>query len=271
MTTTSLTLVEVIEGVGCIARDSVQNTGGDILFLSSAGVRSLSRTIQEKSQPMRDVSKNVRDDVIFSLQLETLANIKSVYAPSDAFYLLSLPATSQTFCFDTRTQLEDGSFRVTLWPTIPPKSYLAIGSNLYYAQVNGVATYSSYKDNGSPYLMSYASNYFDLDLTDINKIVKKVSATTVGITGQTFALQVGYEYKPAIFSETFTLDASAVSEYNISEFNLAEYTGGALVNDQSSPAQGSGNILQIGFTAQINGSPMSLQRLTIYAKQGKVL
>ena len=271
MTTTSLTLVEVIEGVGCIARDSVQNTGGDILFLSSAGVRSLSRTIQEKSQPMRDVSKNVRDDVIFSLQLETLANIKSVYAPSDAFYLLSLPATSQTFCFDTRTQLEDGSLRVTLWPTIPPKSYLAIGSNLYYAQVNGVATYSSYKDNGSPYLMSYASNYFDLDLTDINKIVKKVSATTVGITGQTFALQVGYEYKPAIFSETFTLDASAVSEYNISEFNLAEYTGGALVNDQSSPAQGSGNILQIGFTAQINGSPMSLQRLTIYAKQGKVL
>ena len=110
MTTTSLTLVEVIEGVGCIARDSVQNTGGDILFLSSAGVRSLSRTIQEKSQPMRDVSKNVRDDVIFALQLEDVDNVKSVYAPSDSFYLLSLPATAQTFCFDTRTELENGSF-----------------------------------------------------------------------------------------------------------------------------------------------------------------
>ena len=271
MTTTSLTLVEVIEGVGCIARDSVQNTGGDILFLSSAGVRSLSRTIQEKSQPMRDVSKNVRDDVILALQLENLADVKSVYAPSDSFYLLTLPTTVQTFCFDTRTQLEDGSFRVTLWNSAPPKGYLAIGSNLFYAQIDGVASYSSHKDNGLPYLMSYASNYFDLGMTDINKIVKRVSATTVGITGQTFALQVGYDYKPALFSESFILDASAVSEYNISEFNQSEYTGGVLVNDQSSPAQGSGNILQIGFTAQINGNPVSLQRLTIYAKQGKVL
>ena len=84
-------------------------------------------------------------------------------------------------------------------------------------------------------------------------------------------MQVGYDYKPALFSESFILDASAVSEYNISEFNQSEYTGGVLVNDLSSPAQGSGNILQIGFTAQINGNPVSLQRLTIYAKQGKVL
>jgi len=52
MTTSSLTLVEVIEGVGCIARDSVQNTGEDILFLSNTGVRSLNRTVQEKSRPM---------------------------------------------------------------------------------------------------------------------------------------------------------------------------------------------------------------------------
>tara|TARA_R100000935_G_scaffold38443_1_gene59669 strand:- start:454 stop:2013 length:1560 start_codon:yes stop_codon:yes gene_type:complete len=270
--TTALTLVEVIEGVGCIARDSVQNTGGDILFLSNAGVRSLSRTIQEKSQPMRDVSKNVRDDVILALQLENLNNVKSVYAPSDSFYLLTLPATVQTFCFDTRTQLEDGSFRVTLWNSSPPKGYLTIGTKLFYAQVDGVATYSSNLDNGLPYQMQYASNYFDLGMTDVNKIVKRVSATTVGITGQTFALQVGYDYEPAVFSQTFILDASAKkSEFDVSEFNLASYAGGVLVNDIAAPAQGSGNILQIGFTAQINGNPVSLQRLTIYAKQGKVL
>jgi len=272
MTTASLTLVEVIEGVGCIARDSVQSTGEDILFLSNTGVRSLSRTIQEKSQPMRDISKNVRDDIIQALEFETLANIKSVYSPTNAFYLLTFPTTLQTFCFDTRTPLQDGSFRVTLWPNnIPHKGLLSVGSELFFAQVDGIATYTANRDNGEAYLMAYSSNYFDLEMPDVNKIVKRVTATTVGVSGQTFSLQVGYEYKPALFSETFTLDASEVSEFNISEFALVEYSGGILVNDQSSPAQGSGNILQISFSAEINGSPMSLQRLTIYAKQGKVL
>ena len=36
----SMTLTDTIEGVGCIARDSVQHTGTDILFLSDSGVRS---------------------------------------------------------------------------------------------------------------------------------------------------------------------------------------------------------------------------------------
>jgi len=271
MTTTSLTLVEVIEGVGCVARDSVQSTGEDILFLSTSGVRSLSRTIQEKSQPLRDISKNVSDDIIQALSFENIDKIKSVYSPSNSFYLISFPTLFQTFCFDTRAPLQDGSFRATLWTAVPPKGYLTVGSSLFYAEIDGIATYTEHRDNGQPYVMSYASNYFDLGLSDINKIIKKVSATTVGISGQTFSLQVGYEYQPAVFSETFTLDAGAVAEYNISEFNLIEYSGGILVNDQASPAQGSGNILQIGFNAPINGSAMSLQRLTIYAKQGKVL
>ena len=38
-------LADTIEGVGCIARDSVQHTGTDIIFLSDSGVRSFGRTI----------------------------------------------------------------------------------------------------------------------------------------------------------------------------------------------------------------------------------
>ena len=60
----TMVLSDTIEGVGCIARDSVQHTGTDVLFLSDSGVRSFGRIIQEKSLPMRDVSKNVRNDLI---------------------------------------------------------------------------------------------------------------------------------------------------------------------------------------------------------------
>lgn len=271
MTTTSLTLVEVIQGVGCIARDSVQSAGEDILFLSNTGVRSLNRTVQEKSLPMRDISKNVRDDVISALEFETLADIKSVYSPSNSFYLLTFPASRQTYCFDTRQALEDGSYRTTVWPSFTSSGFLATGTELFFAEVNGIAKYTTYRDDGAAYLMTYYSNYFDLEMPNINKIVKKITATTVGVSGQSFSLQVGYEYSPNYFSETFTLDASAVTEFGVAEYNIAEYAGGGLVNDQSSPARGAGNILQVGFTAEIAGYAMSLQRLSIFAKQGKVI
>jgi len=271
MTTSSLSLVEVIEGVGCIARDSVQNTGEDILFLSNTGVRSLNRTVQEKSQPMRDISKNIRDDIIQAINGEVLANVKSVYSPTNAFYLLTFPATKQTFCFDTRQTLEDGSFRVTVWPELTPKGMLSLGSDLFFAQPNGIAQYRGYQDDGAKYEMAYYSNFFDLDMPNVNKIVKKLSATTVGATGQTFALKVGYEYSPIYFAQTFMLTAGTVYEYGAAEYGVAEFAGSVLINDQSAPTQGAGNIIQIGFTTDINGTAMSLQKISIYAKQGKVL
>ena len=112
----SMVLADVITGIGCIARDSVQDTGTDLIFLSDSGVRSLGRTIQEKSNPIGNVSKNVRDDIIQRTGLET-GNIKSTYSPENAFYLLFFPSSSLVFCFDMRGTLEDGSNRVTTWPS----------------------------------------------------------------------------------------------------------------------------------------------------------
>ena len=271
MDTTSLTLVEVLGGVGCIARDSIQNTGEDILFLSNTGVRSLNRTVQEKSQPMRDISKNIRDDMVQAINSEVLDNVKSVYSPTNAFYLLTFPSTRQTFCFDTRQTLEDGSYRVTIWPELTPSGLLSKGSDLFFAQVDGIAKYTGYQDNGVKYEMAYFSNYFNLDMPNVNKIVKKLSATTVGATGQTFALKVGYEYSPVYFSQTFVLETGTVYEYGASEYGIAEFSGSVLINEQSAPTQGAGNIIQIGFTTDINGAAMSLQKISIYAKHGKVI
>jgi len=85
---------DIIYNVGCIARDSVQNIGTDILFLSDAGVRSLARVIQEKSLPMNDISKNVRDDLMANIASESdLGKVKSIYHERDAISILSLATT----------------------------------------------------------------------------------------------------------------------------------------------------------------------------------
>jgi hypothetical protein len=97
-----MSLSDTVEGIGCIARDSIQTTSTDVLFLSNSGVRSLMRTIQEKSAPERDLSKNIRNDLTSVIAGETLANIKSVYSEREAFYLLTTPSIAGVWCFDTK-------------------------------------------------------------------------------------------------------------------------------------------------------------------------
>ena len=115
-----MTLYDVVTGIGCIARDSVAYTGTDLVFLSSTGIRSVLRTIAEKSAPFRDLSKNVRNDLMTIVATETLANINAVYSSKDAFYLLTLPSLNLVYCFDMRAMMQDGAARATTWDSIAP-------------------------------------------------------------------------------------------------------------------------------------------------------
>jgi hypothetical protein len=267
---TTLTLADYIPNVGCIARDSVQSTGTDIIFLSDSGVRSLQRVIQEKSLPMRDISKNVRDDLMTSVASETAANIKSVYYDRDAFYLLTLPITKSVYCFDMRTPLQDGSARATTWSAIEPKSFIVTNSKeLYLGKPGYIGKYFGHTDNGADYRFSYYTNYFDFDQPTIEKIMKQIGFVVIGGSNQNVAVKWGFDYNENYFAFTKKLDTSVVYEYNIGEYNIAEFSDGIVLDKFKIQAGGTGSVMQIGLEAEINGNPISIQRIDIYIKQGK--
>lgn len=269
--TTALTLVEVIQGVGCVARDSVQNLGDDILFLSANGVRSLSRVVQEKSQPLSDISKNIQDDIVQLIQGELSSTIKSVYSPSNSFYLISFLNTGFTYCFNTGGRLEDGSFRVLLWDGQTANAYLCHNDSMYIAEGDGYAKYSGYADNGDKYSMTYYTTYLDLGEPSATKFVKRISATTIGASGQTFVMKVGYDYEDEYNSYAFTTSAGGiVAEYGASEYNIGEYTSGTLIDNIQAPAGGTGTVLQVAFEADIDSAELSLQKISVYVKLGKI-
>jgi hypothetical protein len=269
--TASLTLVEVIQGVGCVARDSVQGLGDDILFLSANGVRSLSRVIQEKSQPLSDVSRNVQDDIVQLLRGEISTSVKSVYSASNSFYLISFLNSGSTYCFDTRGRLEDGSFRVLLWTEQTANGYLDYNGSLYLAEDNGYAKYTGHSDNGSSYRMTYYTTYLDLGEPSSSKFVKRISATTIGATGQTFVMKVGYDYNDQYNSYPFITRAGGLhAEYGLAEYNIGEYSTGTLIDNIQAPAGGSGTVLQVAFESDIDGAELSLQKISVYVKLGKI-
>lgn len=267
-----ITLVDVITGVGCIARDSVQKTGTDLIFLSKSGVRSLTRTIQEKSMPMRELSINVRDELVDDLNNENLANIKSVYFERDAFYLLALPSTEIIYCFDTRTILPNGAARTTTWNHRSFKSFLATEDRRLYLGVNGgIAEYRGYTDNGEPYRMSYYTANSDLGAPSIIKFPKKIDFVVIGNETQDFVVKYAYDYTTRFTPRSiFSKESSVPSEYNIAEYGIGEYTGGILVGSIRTNVGGSGRVIKIGIETIVNGAPISIQKADLYVKLGKI-
>ena len=216
----SMVLHDTVEGVGCIARDSVQHTGTDILFLSEDGVRSFSRTIQEKSMPMRDLSKNVRTALTQEVRLQTNP-IKSLYSADEAFYLLSLPDSQTIYCFDMRTSLPDGSNRVTTWSTVEPHSMTVLqDGSIYFGRKNGIFKYEGYADDGSEYLLLYYSNPLNFGNSANLKFLKKFNITIIGSVEAHTTLVWGYDYTNDFNKKVFS---SSKLNSSAALFNTSEY------------------------------------------------
>ena len=264
-----LILSDAITGTGCFARDSVVVTGGDVLFLSDAGVKSLMRTIQEKSAPMRDISANVRDDLVFEIVAEDPDEIKAVYSDKDAFYLLSLPARQLVYCFDMRGTLQNGANRTTTWDGLVPTAmkYLR-NKDLLIGKAGYIGKYDGHKDNADSYLMRYYTNYFDFKAPTVIKIMKKVGVTVIGGQGYGVVLKFGFDYSDILNSRQFSLANAAIAEYNIAEYNIGEY-GGSAFDNKIINIGGSGKVIQLGFETIVFEKPVSIQKLDVYVKTGK--
>ena len=268
----SMTLADTVEGVGCIARDSVQHTGTDIIFLSDSGVRSFGRTIQEKSMPMRDISKNVRNDLMNLVALQ-VNPIKSLYSSDEAFYLLTLPDSNTVYCFDMRTPLPDGSQRATTWSGMNPLSFAVLEDGEIYIGIStGITEYKNFLDGTEKYELRYFSNPMDFQNTSNLKFLKKFNLTIIGGQNTPTTLNWGYDYTQSYTKQAFTFGSSNIGEYGISEYNTtAEYTSSILINTPKVNTSGSGEVVTIGIEAEINGAQFSIQRIDIHALLGRLI
>ena len=268
----TMTLSDTVSGIGCIARDSIAYTGTDILFLSQTGVRSLMRTIQEKSAPFRELSKNVRNDLMNYVASETDITIKSVYSGRDSIYLLSLINSNTVYCFDTKGTLEDGSCRVTTWDSLVPRAGLAKQDGTLLLGCTGyVGKYTGYLDNTAKYHMTYYTNHTDFGKPMYAIIPKRMIVYAVGGSNQGIIMKWGYDFSGAFASQVISIPEQGVAYYGESEYNYGfEYSSGQTINTLVAYPTGSGKVIQLGFETEINGFQLSIQKLEVHAKEGKL-
>ena len=269
----SMTLSDTISNVGCVGRDAVVSTGKDLIFLDDSGVRSLSRTIQEKSAPIGDISKNVNNDIKSLFAAET-GNISMHYSPQQAFVLLNFPQLGVVYAFDTRFPLQDGSFRATTWSHMNPLCFTETSSEkLYIGVQDGIAEYTGYSDNNTGYLLSYFSHPLSFGNTSNLKFLKKINLTTFDGAEATVVLNWAYDYSGNYRKQAYTLPQSNVGQYNISEFNTeAEYSSSiALIKRKKINASGQGTVVAVGVETTVDGKSIALQEINIQALMGRIV
>ena len=269
----SMTLADTISNVGCVSRDAVVSTGKDLIFLDDSGVRSLSRTIQEKSAPIGDISKNVNNDIKSLFAAET-GNISMHYSPRQAFVLLNFPDLAVTYAFDTRFPLQDGSFRATTWSHMNALCFTETSTEkLYIGVQDGIAEYTGYEDNETGYLLSYFSHPLSFGDTSNLKFLKKINLTTFDGAEATVVLNWAYDYSGSYKKQAYTLPQSNVGQYNISEFNTeAEYSSSiSLITRKKINASGQGTVVAVGVETTVEGKSIALQEINIQALMGRIV
>ena len=270
----TMVLADTIVGLGCVARDSIVDTGTDVLFLSDTGVRTFKRVIQEKSLPIEDITRNVRDQFLEYVDsvLALGEPIYATYSPENFFYLIHLPGVSLTYCVDLRRPLEDGSYRITVWGDILPQAMFRTSNRkLLFGHPLGISEYIGYTDNTVTYQMTYFTGYLDFGAPSNDKILKSLRTIIIGGSDTTITLNWAFDYTDTYRNKVFFLPITTIAEFGIAEFNISEFSASYPIAKPKVNAGGSGQVIQLGVRAEINGSLVSIQSLTAQAIIGRTV
>jgi len=271
--------------MGAMGRDTVQAVGKDLIFLSTTGLRSLSRSVEVEEMPLTDLSSHVRGDLVSAALDEAPAYMTSVYNSVDGFVLYSFPTVGKSFYFDLKFPNEDGSWKATTWDLAPTALMFSRDNVMHMAVTDGyVSQYTSYRDDnsigttdGASYLFDYDGVWNDLsqDLPEVApllKIPKTVSVLANSGASGGATIKWAFDYSSAINTLPLTFTPSGFDRYDgVSTYNTTytySATQGEFERVRGSMSQ-SGQVIKTGLTILIDGEAFALQRIDILVKLGR--
>tara|TARA_B110000008_G_scaffold61865_1_gene61698 strand:- start:135 stop:1754 length:1620 start_codon:yes stop_codon:yes gene_type:complete len=287
----SMALNEVIRGVGCVSRDSVQAIGDDLVFLSSTGLRSLGRTTEKDKLPMQDLSLNIKDTLIRNVGQST--NAKAVYVENEGIYILSFVNNNITYVFDFKHFTPNQAPRITTWTFNDDREPSSLAYTELYGLLVGqkdgsLAGYEGYYDsdlaaNGSTvtnasYTSSIATTWINLGQSVAASLLKRLFMVLEGGSGANLGLKWYKDYSPSpsattqitlnpVTTGTPALWGASTSLYGKSGITYKPVFG---LQEYKTPLTGSAKNLKLEIDITSNGFDASLQDLTLLHKQGKI-
>jgi hypothetical protein len=269
-----LELEEVIVGVGCLARDSIVNTGTDLLWLADQGIVSVGRLIQSDGQmPIGNISKHIHTAIQDELDnVSSFEGIKAVWWSVDKAYLLFFKDTKNLWYFNFRNPKAEAPvcFKWTNMKTTT-SLYSTVNRELLFGGEDTFYFYRTYGSSIDSYTFSYYSGYLDFGAPESFKFLKNLSFLVKTSVDQAVSIKWAFDYND-IFESVVSVTKGGggeAAEYGSSEYGEGEYGGGSKLYDLRTQASLSGQSLQFGIETQIIGSEFVVFRCEVQATLGK--
>ena len=93
----------------------------------------------------------------------------------------------------------------------------------------------------------------------------------IGGTNQYVAMKWGYDFSGNYYSQTVKIPDQGTYYYGVAEYGVSEYSKGTLMTELVAYPTGAGKVIQTGYEADINGAALSVQKIEIQAKNGKIV
>lgn len=273
---TTLTIKDIIPGVGCISKNSIVNVGQDVIFLDETGLRSLQRSLELQGTPMREISHNNRDAFLNDVEgVTNKNNCKAAYHPALGFYIITIPSSNEhvEWYVDLRKTNEDGTARMFKWNHMEANAfaYDREADTFYIAKTGVVGKYDDYQDNGTDYIMEVKSGWIDDKGAPV--LIPKRSKWYV-VAGSGYNVTVVWAFNYASSEEltaTFDIPSRPVTEWNIGEWNIGEWTGTDTTTYRPPAVEmsGAGHRLQIGWRVAISGTAFAVQSIDLAVASGR--
>lgn len=271
-----------IEGVGTIARDSVQQVGElDIMFWSESGVRSLRRALSEKPTPLNDASGNVRTFLEGVKATANTDNVRSVYSPVQGLYLLCVPDSDVTMCFDTKFEMEQGALRTSEWSGFDATAAcVRLDGTILFGGAGELQRYFGYDDDGESYRFAYRMPWLagapdqsgNPAIANRLNHLKEIGAIVMAPDNTPIVFKWWTDFKNNVHTVNKTVEGGAFAEYNADAlYTVAEYSGDITVKDLRITCESGAEhkFLSVGIEVDIDGFPFAIQSVTTVVRPGR--
>jgi hypothetical protein len=261
-----MTLEDVVENLGCVARDSIYGTDTGVYFLSDNGIYRFDKlqfTTSLLAAPQVSVLYNKA--VLDQIAAETATNIRAGYYPKEGYYVLSFPTSNVTFCVHTRKNVPEVNRPIgTRWTNTGRPFYAFTYSgntgDWYSGGVNGVHKYSGFTPDGTSnaYSLTWTGQWNPFEDESRLKHGKSITLVVEAASGQTGTFEYGVDYKTSsVTTNSFTCDA----------VEFAENPG---IGNVSFQIGRSFKVIQPSASFAINGNQVTLHHARIYVTPGAV-
>jgi len=297
---TALFVSDTIPGLGVRSQFGIARALGDLWLLTREGVTSLRRELVQRSTEITNLSRQIQSQVqTWAAAESNIHDVTMAYNPDDSFVLLNFPSSNAQVCFDTRSQLKDGSYRITTWSAdLQTIHYNRDGAKLQGSltgTVGEIFNYSGSDDNGATYIFSYESGWLDLgeEKNMYLKFVKRLTSLVLVEANVTVNHKVEYDFGTRSYNFTKTATRSSAIEWGQFEWSdgsadsaggvwdkdnadltagvdRAEWGGGAIIKTMDVQPKGGGQYIKLGLSTNTNNGTFAIQQINLYAKVGRL-